>query len=196
MVRFRDEMATRLTQSHFVLPANTLDAVRAWPAVDTQRCWFWTDSHRYLLEDPPRSLDLTRMLPGIVNVVPVALMLAMHLGCSPIYLLGCDHTFLANVGELSHFYQGATITGSRRAHQINLERGYLGAIREAQTLWRSYIGLHRYAQSRSIEIINATPGGLLDVFPRADFNQVIAPPARAVEQGPAKGRNGCVNPPA
>jgi hypothetical protein len=40
-------------------------------------------------------------------------------------------------------------------------------------LWKQYRVLGRIAQARGCRIINATRGGLLDVFPRAPFEKVL-----------------------
>src|SRR6267142_1190806 len=47
--------------------------------------------------------DLTGVNPGVQTVVQLAIMAAMYMGCSPIYLLGVDHDWLSHGGEHINF---------------------------------------------------------------------------------------------
>jgi hypothetical protein len=40
-------------------------------------------------------------------------------------------------------------------------------------LWRQYRAIRRTADAASVKILNATAGGLLDVFPRVRLETVI-----------------------
>jgi len=122
--------------------------------------------------------DFARHVPGVISVSQLAIMAAMYMGCSPIYLLGLDHDWLAHRGMDMHFYEGKTVENHPRAH------GDLGQISykldmEAQLrLWYAYEAMQKVANAEGIRIVNATNGGFLDVFERADYGSLF--PAASV----------------
>lgn len=118
-------------------------------------------------------VDLTRSVPGVQSVSVMALEVALFMGFGKIVLLGCDHDWLLHHGTSAHFYR-------EDEHAIAARPGYSewsGADVESECssyvrLWQQYKALLALARSRSVEIVNATPGGMLDVFPRASFESI------------------------
>jgi hypothetical protein len=120
-------------------------------------------------EKPGESIDLAAQLPAAQSVSIFALMVALYLGFGEIYLLGTDHTsFNPQSGKYgySHFY-----TGDRKNElgemppPADMEVEFASYV----TLWRQYKALRAVAEQRGARIVNATRGGLLDVFPRVEF---------------------------
>ena len=56
------------------------------------------------LDDQLERPDFTTVTPGMQTVVQLAIMGAMFMGCSPIYLMGLDHDWLSHGGQDLHFY--------------------------------------------------------------------------------------------
>src|SRR5262249_7380130 len=52
-----------------------------------------------------RPWELTGMVPHVRTTAHMALLIALYLGCSPIYLIGLDHDWLAHRSVETHFYQ-------------------------------------------------------------------------------------------
>ncbi len=131
--------------------------------------FFAYDRGRTLLE----KLDFCKTIPEFgQNVVIPALMLALYLGCNPIYLIGCDHDWWAWTKDnwlsnnLDHFYSKAPPKSVSELHSFeDLQR----TIRVQKF---QYNQIKHYADSRGVSIFNATNGGHLEVFPRADFNRI------------------------
>lgn len=121
--------------------------------------------------DPFPSVDLTSLIQGFAGVSAFALAQAIYMGCSPIYLLGFDHDYLANRGTDHHFYEGGTLQGlkgtsvPRIPYDVEMEANY--------RLWQSYRSLKTAAESKNIKIFNATSGGYLDVFDRIDYENIF-----------------------
>lgn len=117
----------------------------------------------------PCSIDISRMIPGPQSVSIMALYVALYLGFKEIYLLGCDHNWLLHVNKSSHFYPEndhvIVKSGYNEWFQEDLEEQF----RDYMTLWRQYKGICAIASRSSTRIFNATEGGLLDVFPRVEY---------------------------
>jgi len=131
------------------------------------------------------TIDFCKPIPPYgQNVVVVALMLAFHMGCNPIYLVGCDHDFL-NVSrseyekkEERHFYK------ENNAAKYALEFEWEEFQRCMARLVYEYDQLKLYAGQNGFDVFNATRGGCLEHFPRVEFESLfshIALPISPVE---------------
>lgn len=115
-------------------------------------------------------------MPRPRNVMIPAIMTAIREGYRKIYLCGADHTWTRTlsvddenfvVSVQPHFYKDNEKEHARvretykglRLHDV------LGSM---TIVFRSYWHIADYARSRGIEIINATPGSMIDAFPRRD----------------------------
>ena len=106
------------------------------------------------------------------TVIYGAIQLAAYLGCTQIYLLGCDHDYLADVKRTeNHFYQESKGNPDDRQHleAFTTERWF----QEYHRRWHDYRLMRTVLEKRGVQIINATDGGMLDVFPRASLNSLF-----------------------
>lgn len=140
------------------------------PLVTANRLFPQTPVHYLALAGPWRDpLALDRVLPRPQSVSIMALLVALELGFSEIYLIGTDHTSInLQTGgyAYSHFYTGKknNALGEQPAPP-DLESEFESYV----TLWRQYKAVRAAAERRGIQIYNATNGGLLDLFPRVDL---------------------------
>lgn len=119
-------------------------------------------------------IDFTGGIPPYANnVIMICIMLAYYMGCNPIYLIGCDHDFLATTREeyecteVNHFYQEAKRdTPSQRMPWDE----WCTAMAD---LRRQYAELKRYADTWGFKVFNATRGGCLETFPRVEFESLF-----------------------
>jgi hypothetical protein len=98
---------------------------------------------------------------------------ALYAGCSPIYLLGFDHDWLAHRGLYTHFYPQKTLENHAVAHGDLGKYPYGVVIESMLRLWRGYQAIGQYADLTGQRIINCTHGGFLDVFDREEYENVI-----------------------
>lgn len=118
--------------------------------------------------------DFTKYVPGVKSVSQFAIMAAMFMGCSPIYLLGLDHDWLSHRTLDKHFYEGCAFGKHPAAFGGDLSKNrYKDEAIAVVNLWSGYEALRDVAQSRSIKILNATAGGFLDVFERVKYEDVL-----------------------
>lgn len=117
--------------------------------------------------------DFTRIVPGVWVVTQLAIMAAMYMGCTRIYLLGHDHDWLSHRGV--HFsFHGAPILENHPNSMVNIEDWeYSHLMRNVLLMWHGYASLYREAEKEGVQIINATHGGFLDVFERGDYEVIV-----------------------
>ncbi|MBU6390089.1 hypothetical protein KGQ31_00915 [Patescibacteria group bacterium] len=118
---------------------------------------------------PVRKIELTRQLPAIQTSPHIAMFIALYLGVKEINLLGVDHDWILHIGDTRHFYDEKESILTRQGYnewhsplEVTL-KSYLN-------LWQVYRSIKQYADGRGVKIYNATPGSLLDVFPRRNIS--------------------------
>lgn len=120
-------------------------------------------------------------MPRPHNVLIPSIMLAINSGFKKIYLLGADHSWLHEITvdddndvliNQKHFYDEKTAVarsmhkagrGKRRLHEVLIKFYY------------SFEGYHiikDYAESRRVEIFNATKGSYIDAFERVTLEKI------------------------
>ncbi len=118
-------------------------------------------------------LDITRSVPSPQSVTIMALEVALYMGFKNIYLLGCDHDWILHFNTSAHFYEESQHALVREGYDewagSDLELTFECYVR----LWQQYKALWQIARGKSINIFNATAGGLLDVFPRVGYESLF-----------------------
>lgn len=116
-------------------------------------------------------------MPRPRNVLVPAVMAAIRAGFTEIYLTGTDHSWLETirvtdrnevVSVQPHFYADS---GAERRRVVSEYTGYRlhDILYSFYVAFSSYHRLRRFADSRGINIYNATPGSYIDAFPRRDL---------------------------
>jgi hypothetical protein len=118
------------------------------------------------------TFDLTRPVPFPFSTAQLAIMAAMFMGCSPIYLMGLDHDWLAHRGVDTHFFSGRSLENHPTATG-ELNYSYESEIEAMRKLWKGYRKLSEFADAHGLKIFNATAGGFLDVFERVKYESVF-----------------------
>lgn len=104
-------------------------------------------------------VDMSKIMTGSINVVPVAIECALYMGYKHIYLLGCDMNLMP-----VHFYdQGECVPPKIRGNGMRAT---------------SYAFFHHYeldalAKKTGSEIVNLTRGSFLDAYRMDQLENVI-----------------------
>lgn len=133
----------------------------------------------HILFDQYKKIDFSGMIPGMNTVVQYAIMLGIYMGCTEIYLLGCDCT-----GILSYIETKTDSGNFEYAYDISQAeaermKAMLGGVSCEQTfygwakIFEGYRLLGEYCKKRGIQLINSTNGGILDCLPRKKFENVV-----------------------
>ena len=149
-----------------------LGRLNAGPAIDVR--YFHYDE----AADQPAvisDLDFTSGVPQFGQTVTIcALMVALYMGCNPIYLIGCDHDWFAwrtpeefHAANFPHLYSEPEETAKHSA-----EFSFEQITHVVKVMRYQYTRLREYAQARGIAIRNATAGGHLDVFSRVAYENL------------------------
>ena len=118
--------------------------------------------------------DLTRPMPSPQSVSVMACYAALYMGFSEVVLLGCDHDWITHLNTSTHFYAEEKHAMKRSGYEE--WHGDGGFDRHCSTyvrLWEQYRAVKSVADAESQRIVNATAGGLLDVFPRASLESLL-----------------------
>lgn len=113
-------------------------------------------------------------MPRPRNVLIPAIMEGIRMGYDKIYLCGADHSWTKTldvdhenfvVSIQPHFYED-----NEEEHQ-RVRQTYKGlrlhdVLGSMTVAFKSYWNIAEYAKANKIEIINATPGSMIDAFPR------------------------------
>jgi len=169
-----DELAVNVKKSHLFFGINDLKRNMVGERFSGNPVSFidFSASPQDVIEN---GLDLSRRTFPVQSVSIMALQIAIFLGFSDIYLLGCDHDWLLHMYESRHFYDEnehafTKISGENMEWEesdLELEcRSYIN-------LWQQYKILRHIALIKEINIFNATEGGMLDVFKLKQLSDVI-----------------------
>jgi len=165
------DIAAKVPAAPFFVPYYAYDflqSTRALPADRTYYVGLAGGKEEEWTEKP----DFTRIMPGFRTVVQLAIMAAMYMGCSPIYLMGLDHDWLSHGGTPINFYTKEEAKSQPQGNIGNWD--YKSLMVAMTTIWNVYEMHKRIAANCGIEIINVTHGGFLDVFERARYEDVIS----------------------
>lgn len=122
-------------------------------------------------------VDITHTIMAVPTVLTQCLAIAIFMGFQEIYLLGfdLDQLFRMNNRSQVRFYGLSPITVNRAEIEQEEATGASGDDWIAMWLiWRQCNLLKREAERRGLKIINATRGGLLNMFERRSYEQVVS----------------------
>lgn len=131
--------------------------------------WYYTSGgFGNYLKTPHIQID--RMVWSASTVSTYALMIAIYMGFSEIYLLGIDHNYICIKNEQDYrFYKSSPHQKDehKKTNFNNLEilRGSARVLEEKQWI---------YKYCSEVNIYNCSISSLIDMFPKVDFNKIIS----------------------
>jgi hypothetical protein len=118
-------------------------------------------------------IDLSKSLPSPWSVGVMALYWAVGLGYKNIYLLGYDHNYLTHYRKSGHFYEEKKHTFVEKGVDEWENSTFEMQARHFIDLMSQYRHVHNIAKAKNIEITNLTPESCLEIFPKANYTDVI-----------------------
>lgn len=134
------------------------------------------DSAEYfkLLSDKNKMLfseDISEYIGDSTTVAYTAAQIAVYMGYKRMYLLGVDHNFSTYQNDKGEIIQDTSVS-DYFTDNYNRDKNQL-YIPNLDASTRAFCTMKEYCDIHGIEVYNATRGGKLEVFPRADFDKVI-----------------------
>ena len=134
----------------------------------------------FLKENLNFNIEIDKTIPHVKNVIIGCITIAVYMGFEEIYLLGCEHGFLASPRQFEeeHFFPGTAYTTSvnekEREHYAMTIKSYEEQIDQVKILFKNYRLLKaKLAKEKpQVKIYNATPNSFLDVFPFVKFEDI------------------------
>lgn len=140
-----------------------------------KRLYLSLNRSRDLLDDPQFSYDATKKLMSIGTTTYGMIEFAVFLGCTEIYILGCDMSYAVNLnrdGTITYNDSGKDYFASKEEYSTSSKE-------KPASTWEMEIAYNyaaKYAKEHGIKIYNATRGGKLESFERVDFDSIYCNP--------------------
>lgn len=146
-------------------PPRFITDIRAESVLDVSE--FMQPIFVYAKKYPVGTVDyeLHKGISGVMNVVSYSLQVALYMGFSEIYLLGCDYNVFCNINKF-HCYDDKD-----ELNQFKYNLAYYLKFYSMMTEFH-YL-LRQMADSMGVEIINLTPNSLLDSYEKKDIGEVL-----------------------
>lgn len=113
------------------------------------------------------------------TVTLISIQFAIYAGFNPIYLIGCDMSYTPPSKEQVVIREGEKLMTHSGQDTDHFDPGYLKGgelwkVPDAAGMLEDFEKVARLCQKLGVVVYNATLGGNLEVFPRADYEQVFA----------------------
>jgi hypothetical protein len=107
------------------------------------------------------------------TVTYLNIQLAVHLGCNPIYLIGVDHNYKTDFEIKKEGGRWTSLEADpNHFHPDYFGKGYRWHDPNVARMEQCYLHARSECDRLGIEIINATVGGRLEVFPRNHYTRL------------------------
>lgn len=125
---------------------------------------FFINNFNYYSQKPPKfGTDITKFYDGY-TVTYSMIQFAAYMGFNEIYLIGVDANYSISNGHIdSNSYFDKNV----------FDKDKIGGLPDIAYNFMAYQVAKDYADANNIKIYNATRGGMLEVFPRVDLDEVL-----------------------
>lgn len=124
-----------------------------------------------------KDINLCKVIPGINSVVQTAMMIAIYMGFSELYVLGIDGTLIAVDIEkrLKNDYFDGEHHPYNESSMFIYRKGFTMRERliEQYNVFAGFESLYKYAESRGVKIYNCSSRTLVDSLPRRPIEDVL-----------------------
>lgn len=107
------------------------------------------------------------------GVLVLAVQVLIYMGFKQIYLLGFDQDQVLNYQKSRHFYGEEESAMTRGGYSEWFYEDFGRCCMFYVEIWDQLRVIRRVAENAGVEIINATSGGCLDLFPRAVYEELV-----------------------
>ena len=124
------------------------------------------------------SFDPSKWMSSGCTVTISALQLAVYMGFSPIYLIGCDTSYKIMNSVDIDTNDSNSLTSTEDDDDNHFDPRYFGKGKKwhdphVELMLKHYESVKKMCDNRKIKIYNATVGGNLEIFPRVDYDSLF-----------------------
>ena len=137
---------------------------------------FYIDSGFHAISLRKAKVDITKRIMNIPTVITQCITIALYMGFKKIYLTGFDLDQICRMSDRDNvrFYGHSQITRNEAEKKIEDDSGASGFdFFNYWMIWRQLNLLKNYAEAHGQEIVNVANGGLLNVFRRDNYDEVL-----------------------
>jgi len=122
--------------------------------------------------------DIVTKVSDVRTVTIAALQLAVHLGFNPIYLIGCDTSYVVPASVEGDATSIDGLVSTQDDDPNHFDSSYFGKDRKWHVPHPERM-IYHYSQAKAacdqlgVSVYNATVGGRLEVFPRVDYLELF-----------------------
>lgn len=121
-----------------------------------------------------KKIDMSKLMFSSQNVVQSAICMAIYMGFREIFLVGCEFTgiyesFEVNAGNKLVNKHAYDIKDQDQYKKMLCMDDNCKMLGEYFRVFSDFKMIQQYALSHNVSIVNATIGGILDVFPRINY---------------------------
>lgn len=170
---FKQLLLAKAPNAHTIFSYKFAPVIREDTDFDKQRVDFliFDNPKKKINAEGEINMDFSTFLPnGYTVILTFCLPLALYMGFSEIYLVGCDCDYQLTSADApkAHFYNhDLHTTQSTKFENLCREWAPGGPV------FQCYEVAGREAARRGVKIYNATAGGRLEVFPRRSFESLF-----------------------
>lgn len=129
-------------------------------------------------ESMNKELDYCKFTPGFNTVVEWCITLAVYMGFSEIYLLGCDNTGIINVVNTrmrtDNFAYSYEISENEKKRMEKMELGrFEDSLFSYYRTIVEYRLLNEYCSAREVKLVNCSSETVIDSLPRMALKEVL-----------------------
>lgn len=123
---------------------------------------------------------IDRLIPKFATCIHYAIVIAVYMGFSEIYLLGCDCTGIINTinaridaNQAYEYAYQVTENEKKRMMKVSKYTSIADEFEWYGNLLRTYGVLYEYAQNHKCSLYNATETSIIEGVPKVDFERII-----------------------
>lgn len=127
-----------------------------------------------------KDVELTMLMPDFPTVIHYIVCIAVYMGFSEIYLLGCDCTGFINTAQAklknakeSQYAYKISENEKKRMERVSKLTSIRDELAWYADIFDTYELLNKYCRKHHVKLFNATEGGLLEALPRVSLNDVL-----------------------
>jgi hypothetical protein len=173
-----NQLIETMPKSRFFFPVKYREwgILRSGPAV----YWYRESSDVESIEPENRfTRDASAWVSNVNTVTVAALQLAAYLGFNPIYLIGCDTSYIVPDTVQHEGGKSFRLVSTADDDPNHFASNYFGAGSKwhpprPENMIQNYEQAKVICDQLGIQVFDATVGGKLDVFPKVDYSTVFA----------------------